>query len=49
MVRVLYHRVHQSSVSLMPFVYILYSQKLNKYYIGAAIDKEQRLVTQLTK
>ena len=28
----------------MPFTYILYSQKLDKYYVGSAIDKEERLV-----
>ena len=27
----------------MPFTYILYSEKLNKYYIGACIDMERRL------
>ncbi|MGN6801460.1 MAG: GIY-YIG nuclease family protein, partial [Ginsengibacter sp.] len=27
----------------MPFTYILFSQKLNKYYIGACIDMERRL------
>jgi putative endonuclease len=27
----------------MPFVYIIYSQKLNKYYVGACIDLERRL------
>ena len=27
----------------MPFVYILYSQKLNKYYVGACTDIERRL------
>jgi len=27
----------------MPFMYILYSEKLNKYYIGACIDMERRL------
>ena len=27
----------------MPFTYILYSDKLNKYYIGACIDIERRL------
>jgi putative endonuclease len=27
----------------MAFVYILYSEKLNKYYVGACIDIERRL------
>lgn len=27
----------------MPYTYILYSAKLNKYYIGACIDMERRL------
>ena len=27
----------------MPCMYILYSEKLNKYYIGACIDIERRL------
>ena len=27
----------------MPYTYILYSVKLNKYYIGACIDLERRL------
>ena len=27
----------------MPFTYILYSEKLNKHYIGACIDIERRL------
>ena len=27
----------------MPYTYILYSEKLNKYYIGACIDIERRL------
>ena len=27
----------------MPFTYILFSGKLNKYYIGACIDIERRL------
>jgi putative endonuclease len=27
----------------MPFTYILYSQKLDKYYVGACIDLERRL------
>jgi putative endonuclease len=27
----------------MPFTYILYSAKLNKYYIGACTDLERRL------
>jgi putative endonuclease len=27
----------------MPCIYILYSEKLNKYYIGACIDIERRL------
>ena len=27
----------------MPFVYIIYSQKLNKYYVGACTDLERRL------
>ena len=27
----------------MPFVYIIYSPKLNKYYIGACTDLERRL------
>lgn len=27
----------------MPCMYILYSEKLNKYYIGACIDMERRL------
>ena len=26
----------------MPFTYILFSEKLNKYYIGACIDLERR-------
>jgi putative endonuclease len=28
----------------MPYTYILFSQKLNKYYIGSSIDKDARLV-----
>ena len=27
----------------MPYTYILYSAKLNKYYVGACIDLERRL------
>lgn len=27
----------------MPFTYILFSEKLNKYYIGACINLERRL------
>ena len=27
----------------MPFTYILFSEKVNKYYIGACIDLERRL------
>ncbi len=27
----------------MPYTYILFSAKLNKYYIGACIDMERRL------
>ena len=27
----------------MPFTYVLYSAKLNKYYIGACTDLERRL------
>ncbi len=27
----------------MPFAYILFSEKLNKYYVGACIDMERRL------
>jgi len=27
----------------MPFVYIIYSEKLNKYYVGACIDLDRRL------
>ena len=27
----------------MPYTYILYSEKLSKYYIGACIDFERRL------
>ena len=27
----------------MPFVYFIYSQKLNKYYVGACTDIERRL------
>ena len=27
----------------MPNVYIIYSQKLNKYYVGACTDLERRL------
>ena len=27
----------------MPYLYILYSQKLNKYYVGACIDLQRRL------
>lgn len=27
----------------MPWMYILYSEKLSKYYIGACIDMERRL------
>ena len=27
----------------MPFMYILFSEKVNKYYIGACIDLERRL------
>jgi putative endonuclease len=26
----------------MPYCYILYSEKLNKYYVGACIDMERR-------
>ena len=28
----------------MPYTYILYSAKLNKYYIGACINMERRLM-----
>ena len=27
----------------MPFTYIIYSAKLNKYYVGAATDLERRI------
>ena len=27
----------------MPFTYILYSAKLNKYYVGACIDMNRRM------
>jgi putative endonuclease len=27
----------------MPFVYIIYSDKLNKYYVGACTDLQRRL------
>ncbi|RYY70502.1 MAG: GIY-YIG nuclease family protein [Chitinophagaceae bacterium] len=27
----------------MPFCYIIFSEKLNKYYVGACIDLERRL------
>ena len=27
----------------MPFVYILFSEKLNKFYVGACIDIDRRL------
>ena len=27
----------------MPYMYILYSEKINKYYIGACINMERRL------
>ena len=27
----------------MPFTYILYSHKVNKYYVGACIDIERRI------
>ena len=27
----------------MPFTYILFSEKLNKYYVGACINLERRL------
>lgn len=27
----------------MPFVYIIYSEKLDKYYVGACIDLKRRL------
>ncbi|MBR2647622.1 MAG: GIY-YIG nuclease family protein [Sediminibacterium sp.] len=27
----------------MPYLYIIYSEKLNKYYVGAYIDLERRL------
>ena len=27
----------------MPFIYILYSEKLNKYYVGSCVDLERRL------
>ena len=30
-------------IYLMPFVYILYSTKLNKHYVGACIDLQRRL------
>ena len=32
-----------SKFSMMPCCYILFSQKLNKYYVGACIDLERRL------
>jgi putative endonuclease len=39
--------VHKASdkteVFFMPFVYIVYSAKLNKYYVGACIDLDRRL------
>ena len=28
----------------MAFVYVLFSEKLDKYYIGSTIDKERRLI-----
>ena len=27
----------------MPYTYILFSEKLNKYYVGACIDMDRRL------
>ena len=27
----------------MPFVYIIYSEKVNKYYVGACTDLDRRL------
>ncbi len=27
----------------MPYAYIIYSEKLNKYYVGACIDLDRRL------
>jgi len=32
----------------MPFVYILYSSKLNKYYTGACTDLQQKAFKQVT-
>jgi putative endonuclease len=29
--------------SFMPYVYIIYSEKLNKYYVGACVDLERLL------
>lgn len=42
------HRDHKRSVILlnaffMPHTYILYSEKLDKYYVGACIDIDRRL------
>ena len=40
-------RDHKSSIScfflFMPFCYILFSERLNKYYVGACTDIERRL------
>ena len=34
---------YQGLFYIMPFVYIIYSEKINKYYVGACIDLERRL------
>ena len=32
----------------MPFTYIIYSTKLDKYYVGACTDLERRLYEHIT-
>jgi len=35
--------VINDQVRYMPFIYILLSERLNKYYVGACIDLERRI------
>ena len=38
-------RDHREAIAsfFMPFTYVLFSEKLNKFYIGACIDMERRI------
>ncbi|HEY0656103.1 MAG TPA: GIY-YIG nuclease family protein, partial [Chryseosolibacter sp.] len=39
-----FHSSHQGCIGLMFFVYIIYSDKLKKYYAGSTNDVDKRLI-----